>query len=416
MTPKLRDAALAALAFAVWPLAAASLPTTKPEDVGLSSERLERIHEMIMRHVEAHDISGAVTIVARRGRIAHFAAHGLMDVASTRPMDKEALFRLASTTKPVTAVAVLILMEEGRLLLTDPVAKYIPEFKGAKVAVPNPPGSAERYSTVQANRDITILDLLTHTSGLASDGITTPDFAKLVNARTPAESLADYIPRLGSLPLEFQPGSKWRYSGLAGFETLGRIVEIASGMPFDRFLRQRLFEPLGMKDTMFAIPEKETTRLVTVYRRAADGLHPPDRPLPLGSATFFSGAAGLTSTASDYLRFAQMLVGGGQIDGKRILSPRTVDLMMTNQVGELFNGQIGRPPAGVGFGLGGEVVVSAVDARLRKPDGSYGWDGAFGTYWWINRKEQMAAIFFLQTPGRAIHQEFDNAVSQAIVD
>ena len=416
MTTNSRVAALAALAFAVWPLAAASLPIAKPEDVGLSSERLERIQEMIMRHVEAHDISGAVPLVARRGRIAHFAAHGFMDLASKRPMEKEALFRLASTTKPVTAVAVLILMEEGKLLLTDPVAKYIPEFKGSKVAVPNPPGSAERYSTVPANREITILDLLTHTSGLGSDGITTPDFAKLVNARKPEESLADYIPRLGSLALEFQPGTKWRYSGLAGFETLGRIVEIASGMTYDRFLRQRLFEPLGMKDTMFAVPEKDAGRLVTVYRRAADGLHPPDRPLPLGSGTFFSGAAGLTSTAPDFLRFAQMLVGGGQIDGKRILSPRTVDLMMSNQVGELFQGQIGRPPAGVGFGLGGEVVLSAVEARLRKPDGSYGWDGAFGTYWWINRKEQMAAIFFIQTPGRAIHHEFDNAVSQAIIE
>jgi CubicO group peptidase (beta-lactamase class C family) len=238
------------------------------------------------------------------------------------------LFRLASTTKPVTAVAVLILMEEGKLLLTDPVAKYIPEFKGAKVAMANPPGSAERYSTVPANREITIIDLLTHTSGLASDGITTPDFARLVNARKPTESLADYIPRFGSLPLDFQPGARWHYSGLAGFETLSRIVEIASGMPFDRFLKQRLFGPLGMTDTVFDVPEKDAGRLVTVYRRAADGLHPPDRPLPLGSRTFFSGAAGLTSTASDYLRFAQMLVNGGQIDGKRILSPRTVDLML----------------------------------------------------------------------------------------
>jgi CubicO group peptidase (beta-lactamase class C family) len=416
MTTNLRGAGLGILAFAVWPLAAASLPTAKPEDVGLSSERLQRIHEMILRHIEAHDISGAVTIVARRGRVAHFEAHGLMDIASRRPMDKDALFRLASTTKPVTAAAVLILLEEGRLLLTDPVARYISEFRLPKVAVANPPGSAERYSTVQADREVTILDLLTHTSGVASDGITTPDFAKLVNARKPAESLADFIPRLGALPLDFQPGTKWRYSGLAGFETLGRIVEIASGMPFDRFLKQRLFEPLGMNDTMFAVPETDASRLVTVYRRAADGLHPPDRPLPLGSSSYFSGAAGLTSTASDYLRFAQMLVNGGELAGRRILSPRTVDLMLTNQVGELFCGQIGRPPKGVGFGLGGEVVLSAADARLRKPDGSYGWDGAFGTYWWVNRKEQMAVIFFIQTPGRAIHHEFDNAVSQAIID
>lgn len=416
MTIPCRGALLAALVSAAWPVAAASLPAAKPEEVGLSTERLARIHEMVMRHVEAQDFSGAVTIVARRGRIAHFEAHGLMDIASRKPMAKDALFRLASTTKPVTAAAVLILLEEGKLRLTDPVAKYIPEFKGAKVATANPPGSPERYATASAARDITIVDLLTHTSGLGAGGVTTPDFAKLISARKPTDALADFIPRLGALPLDFQPGAQWRYSGLAGFEVLGRIVEIASGIPFDRFLRERLFEPLGMADTTFYVAEKDVPRLVTVYRKVPDGLHPPDTPLPLGSRTYFSGAAGLASTAEDYLRFAQMLANGGELNGKRILSPRTVDLMCSNHVGELFGGQLGRPAKGVGFGLGGEVIVSAVDGRMRRPDGSYGWDGAFGTHWWINRKEQIAAIFFIQTPGRAPHYDFDNAVSQAIID
>jgi CubicO group peptidase (beta-lactamase class C family) len=416
MNTTLRGAVLGVLTLALWPLAAASLPTAKPEDVGLSSERLQRIHEMVMRHVEAHDISGAVSIIARRGRIAHFEAHGMMDLDSKRPMQKDALFRLASTSKPVTAVAVLMMLEEGKLLLTDPVAKYIPEFKGTKVAMPASPGAAERYSTTAASRDITILDLMTHTSGLGSSGVTNADFAKLIAARKPTDTLADFIPRLGALPMDFQPGTQWRYSGQAGFDTLGRIVEIVSGMPFDRFLRERLFTPLGMNDTMFTVAEKDATRLATVYRRAPDGLHKPDPPLPLGSSAYFSGAGGLISTAEDYLRFAQMLVNGGQLNGKRILSPWTVDLMLSNQVGELFLGQIGRPPKGVGFGLGGEVVLNAVEARLRKPNGSYGWDGAFGTYWWVNRKEQMATIFFIQTPGRAIHHDFDNAVSQAVIE
>lgn len=397
-------------------LAAASLPTAKPEEVGLSAERLQRIHEMVMRHVEARDISGAVTLVARRGKVAHFEAHGLMDLERKRPMAKDALFRLASTSKPVTAAAVLILMEEGKLSLNDTVAKYLPEFKGSKVAIANPADAKERYSTVAANHDITIFDLLTHTSGLASGWITNLDFSKLIAARKPTESLAEFVPRLGALPLDFQPGTAWRYSGLAGFDTLGRIVEIASGMPFDRFLRERIFGPLGMNDTMFSVGEKDAGRLVTIYRRAPDGLHPPDTPLPLGSKTYFSGSAGLISTAEDYLRFAMMLANGGALGGKRILSPSTVDLMLSNQVGGLFNGQIGRPSKGVGFALGGEVVMDAVDARLRKPNGSYGWDGAWGTYWWANRKEQMAAIFFIQTPGRAIHQDFDNAVSQAVVE
>jgi CubicO group peptidase (beta-lactamase class C family) len=414
------------LSLILLPLAAASLPVAKPEDAGFSSERLQRIHEAIMRRVDAGDISGAVTLVARRGHLIHFEAHGLMDIESKKPMTKDALFRLASSSKPITAAAILILMEEGKLKLTDPVSKYIPEFRNSKVAVEavrtaapmsdQGPGSGDKYYTVPASRDIAIIDLLTHTSGLASGGITGPDVQKLLQARTPTETLADFIPRLGTLALDFQPGTEWRYSGLAGFDTLGRIVEIVSGSPFDQFLRQRLFEPLGMDNTWFNVPEKEQARVVTIYNRTADGLRKPTAPLRIGSPVYFSGAGGLTSTASDYLQFAQMLCNGGQLNGKRILSPWTVDLMTSNNVGDLFEGQIGRPPKGVGFGLGGEVVVSAVDARMRKPNGSYGWDGAFGTYWWVNRKEQMAVVLFVQTPGRSLQYDFDNAVSQAVIE
>jgi len=411
--------------FVLLPLAAASLPVAKPEEVGLSTERLQRIHEMVMRRVEAHDISGAVTIVARRGRVVHFEAHGLMDLEAKKPMTKEALFRLASSSKPITAAAVLILMEEGKLKLTDAVARYIPEFKNSKVAVEavrgavpmsdSAPGAGERYFTIPANHDITIIDLLTHTSGLASGGITAPDFQKLQQSRKPTDTLADFIPRLGSLPIDFQPGSQWRYSGTAGFDTLGRIVEIVSGSTFDQFLRERLFEPLGMNDTFFNIPEKDAARVATIYRKTANGLE-KGATLAIGSRAYFSGAGGLTSTAEDYLKFAQMLSNGGQLNGKRILSPWTVETMLSNNVGDLFNGQIGRPPKGVGFGLGGEVVVNAVEARLRKPNGSYGWDGAYGTYWWVNRKEQMVAVLFVQTPGRSLQYDFDNAVSQAVIE
>ena len=420
----LRAAALVPLI--LLPLAAASLPAAKPEDAGLSSERLQRIHEMIMRRVEAGDISGAVTMVARRGRVVHFEAHGLMDIAAKKPMTKDALFRLASSSKPITAAAILMLMEEGKLKLTDPVSKYIPEFKDSKVAVEavrtaapmtdQGPGTGDRYYTVPANHDITIIDLLTHTSGLGSGGLTGPDVQKLLQARTPTETLADFIPRLGGLALDFQPGTQWRYSGLAGFDTLGRIVEIVSGAAYDQFLRQRLFTPLGMDNTWFTVPRKEQARLATIYNRTPDGLRPPDAPFRIGSPAYFSGAGGLVSTAQDYLQFAQMLCNGGQLNGKRILSPWTVDMMMSNNVGDLFQGQIGRAPKGVGFGLGGEVVVSAVDARLRKPNGSYGWDGAYGTYWWVNRKEQMAVVLFVQTPGRSLQYDFDNAVSQAVIE
>ena len=415
--------ALAGLPLA-WCLAAASLPVSKPEDVGLSSERLQRIHEMVMRHVEAHDISGAVTIVARKGHVVHYEAHGLMDIESKKPMTKDALFRLASSSKPVTTVAILILLEEGKLKLTDPVSKFIPEFRDSRVAIafqPPPvpmsdgsPAAASPYYTMPASRDITIIDLLTHGSGLASGGITDADFQKLMKDRKPTDTLADFIPRLGALPLDFEPGTAWRYSGLAAFDTLGRIVEIVSGMSFDRFLRERLFEPLDMSDTGFNVPEKDAARRVTIYRHTGTGLERmTNSPLFYGGA-YFSGAAGLTSTAADYYKFAQMLCNGGILNGKRILSPWTVDLMLSNNVGDLFNGQSGRAPKGMGFGLGGEVVMNAAEARLRKPNGSYGWDGAFGTYWWVNRKEQMAVVFFIQTPGRSLQYDFDNSVSQAV--
>jgi CubicO group peptidase (beta-lactamase class C family) len=341
-------------------------------------------------------------------------------------MTKDALFRLASSSKAITAAAIMILLDEGKLKLTDPVSKYIPEFKNSRVAVEavptaapmadGGPGTGPSYYTVPANHDIMIIDLLTHTSGLASGGLTSPDVQKLLQARTPNDSLADFIPKLGALALDFQPGTQWRYSGLAGFDTLGRIVEIASGMPFDQFLRHRLFEPLGMNSTWFNVPEKEQSRLATMYNRTATGLQKPTAPARARSQSYFSGSAGLTSSAEDYLLFAQMLCNGGELNGKRILSPWTVDLMLSNNVGDLFNGQSGRAPKGVGFGLGGEVILNATEARVRKPNGSYGWDGAFGTYWWVNRKEQMVVVLFVQTPSRARQYDIDNAVSQAVIE
>ena len=390
----------------------------------MSTERLQRIHETVMRLVQEQNISGAVTLVARRGKLVHFEAHGLMDIEAKKPMTKDALFRLASSSKPITAAAIMILLDEGKLKLTDPVSKYIPEFKNSKVAVEavrtappmadGGPVTGPAYYTVPANHDITIIDLLTHTSGLASGGLTSQDVRNL--ARTPTDTLADVIPRLGALALDFQPGTQWRYSGGVGFDTLGRIVEVASGMPFDQFLRQRLFEPLGMNSTWFNVPEKEQSRLATMYNKTPTGLQKAAASTRPRSQSYFSGAAGLTSSAEDYLLFAQMLCNGGVLNGKRVLSPWTVDLMLSNNVGELFNGQSGRAPKGVGFGLGGEVILNNVEARVRKPSGSYGWDGAFGTYWWVNRKEQMAVVLFVQTGGRARQYDFDNAVSQAVIE
>ena len=325
-------------------LSAASLPTAKPEDVGISSERLQRVREAVVRRVEAKELAGAVTLVARRGSVVQHEAIGVMDLDSKQPMAKDTLFKLASSSKPVTAVAVLMLMEEGKLKLTDPVAKYIPEFKNARVTVeverlPEPmadrPSTAEKTYTVPADREFTIVDLLTHTSGLASGGPSAAEFMKLFRARKPTDTLADFIPRIAALPLDFQPGTRWRYSGLAAFDTLGRIVEIVSGLTFDEFLRTRLFQPLGMNDTFFNVPEKDQSRLATIYSHTEKGLEKPANPLVIGTPTYFSGAGGLVSTVADYFQFAQMLCNGGQLNGKRILSPWTVDLMLSNNVGDL---------------------------------------------------------------------------------
>jgi len=416
----------------VFPLCAANVPAGSPESVGVSTERLARIHEAMMRHIEAGEISGAVTLVARRGRIVHFEAHGLMDLESKRPMVKDAVFRLASMSKPVTAVAVLTMIEEGKIRLADRVSKFIPEYKDMKVAVPNPAtgmpgaipgtpggtpgrGAVPQFYTVPAFRELTVLDLLTHTSGIAS-GVISNSESNRIAPRGPTDTLADYIPRIAAAPLEFQPGSQWAYSGLAGPDVLCRIVEIVSGQSFDQFLKTRIFDPLEMKDTAFYPSESGQQRLVTLYQRSPNGLQKAANQMALSSKTYFSGASGLTSTAEDYLQFAQMLVNGGVLNGKRILSPKTVELMASNHVGDMFNGKLGRPSHGMGFGFLVAVVQDSVAAGLRLSNGSFGWDGAFGTQVWIDPKEKMVTIVMIQTQVPLVQRDFENAVMQALID
>jgi CubicO group peptidase (beta-lactamase class C family) len=392
---------------------AAVLPKAPPEQVAMSADRLQRIHGAIQPYIDDGRLAGVVTLVARRGRLVHFEAQGLADVGAKTPMRKDAIFRMASCSKPVTAVAVLMLMEEGKLRLDDPVSRFIPEFKNLKVAIAKPGGEVD---LVPAARPITIHDLLTHTSGLGSGGAGAKATTKIMETREPGEKLADFIPRLGAAPLDFQPGSQFRYSGLAGFDTLGRVVEIASGQTYDEFLRHRVFEPLGMKDTFFVVPEDRRDRLAALYQGTPKGLVKMDTPGFLNSKTYFSGAGGLYSTAEDYARFAQMLLNGGQLGGQRLLSPRTVSLMASNHVGTLFGGQLGRPAQGVGFGLSVEVVLDAVQAGWRRSNGSYGWDGAFGTIFWVDPKEQLIAVLLVQRSGRDVHHDFENAIMQAIVE
>lgn len=409
---RLTHGVLAVLSLLTVPLLAGQVPTAQPEDVGFSSERLPRIHEAIQRHIDAGDVTGAVTLVARRGHIAHFEAHGVMDIESNTPMRKDAVFRIMSMTKPVTAVAVLMMLEEGKLRLNDHVSTFIPAFKDLKVSAAPTQGSsadagnrAEPTAVVPANREITIRDLLTHSSGMVRNA-----------NRTPADSLATYVPTLAAVPLAFQPGTQWAYSGLAGPDVLARVVEIVSGQSYDEFVRTRIFEPLGMKDTMYYPSDDVRPRVVTLYRQTEHGFEKDPDPDRISSRTYFSGGAGLISTAQDYLQFAQMLANGGTLNGTRFLSPRTVELMASNHVGDMFNGKLRFPEHGFGFGLLVARMQDNVAAGWRLPNNSFGWFGAYGTQVWINRDEELVTLLMTQNLNYEVQRDFENAVVQALVD
>jgi len=390
----------------------------------MSTERLQRIHQAIQRHIDVGAISGAVTLVARNGKIVHFQAHGLMDLETKKSMVPDAIFRIASMTKPITGVAVMMMVEEGKIRLNDPVSKFIPEFKDTQVAVardsisPRPSGQRrgdpDSY-LVPAYREITIRDLMTHTSGLISGGIGAREAAKL-NLKSPTDTLATYVPKLGAVALDFQPGTQWAYSGAAGPEVLGRIVEIVSGQAYDQFLRTRIFDSLGMKDTFFYPPDDRRSRLVTLYDKSPNGLPKSANQDGFSSKTFFGAGGGLMSTAEDYLQFAQMLCNGGKLNGKVLLSPRTVQLMASNHVDELFNGKLGRPARGMGYGLLVGVVEDSVASGLRVSTGSFGWDGAYGTQAWIDPTKKLVTIVMIQTQVTAVQRDFENAVMQAIME
>ena len=424
-----RSLLLTALLALVLPLlsTARELPTAKPEAIGLSGERLARIDSVLQQHIKDGAIFNAVALVARDGKLVHARAYGTLDLQGRTPMPMDALFRMASSSKPVTSVAVLMLAEEGKLRLTDPVSRFIPSFKNLKVAVPKPgtvapptlppgapvTGPKPDADLVPAQREVTIRDLLTHTSGLMSGGLG----MRVSNdiQRKPADTLADFIPHLGNAALDFQPGTRWSYSAAAGFETLGRIVEIASGQPFDQFLAQRIFAPLDMRDTQFVVPAAKQGRMNQMYRRDAQGQWQPGAASPFDSTVYFSGGGGLVSTARDYLRFEQMLLNGGQLDGQRLLSPRSVEQMRTNHVGELFHGMRGNED-GMGFGLGIAVTLDETVAVWRRSVGSAGWYGAFGTISWNDPREGIAAVLMLQQSVPAVQNDFGTLVMQAIVE
>jgi CubicO group peptidase (beta-lactamase class C family) len=406
---------------AVLPLSSAG-PTARPEDVGLSSERLQRVNALVKRHLDATSFAGAVTLVARNGRIAHLQAHGMADLEAKKPMQTDQMFRIMSMTKPVVGVAVMMLVEEGKVRLADPVSKFIPDLQGLSAVVlnsdgrvaPAPSGSvvaAMPGRIVPADREVTVRDLLTHTSGLMSGGMSASSNNDVMPKA--GETVAQIMPRLKKVPLDFQPGTRWAYSGQFGFDVLLRVVEVASGMPFDQFARQRIFDPLGMRDTTF-YPMDANPRLATLYEQASGALRKASNPAFM-NGVYLSGGGGLYSTAEDYLQFASMLLNRGQLDGKRLLSTRGVDVMSSVFAPDTLPGRL----AGEGYGLGVRVVDNPAARNTYLSKGSFGWSGAFNTHFFIDPTERIIGMFMTQVVGLAsrgeIRDDFETAVMQSIV-
>ena len=388
-----------------------------PEQVGFSKERLARIRPQLEKYVEDNRLAGGTALIARHGKVIYFETFGVMDKESGGPMTKDAIFRIYSMTKPIVAVAALTLYEEGKFSLLDPVSKYLPEFSDMKVVVPAADGAP--WHTVAAERPILILDLLRHTSGMNNRGPKDAN-GELIFARLDirSHSLADGIKLLASAPLVHQPQSGFDYS--PGPDVIGRLIEVWSGMPLDQYLEERIFRPLHMTDTGFWVPEAKWSRLATLYDRGAndkivratgdaqDGykMKPP----------FLSGAGGLVSTTSDYLRFAQMLLNRGQLDGVRILSPKSIELMTSDLLGDLpiFDG-----PMLPGYGFGLSVAVNRGPAKTATigSAGEYYWEGAAASLFFVDPSEDLLTVFMIQKrEGIAISREYKRMVYQAIVE
>jgi CubicO group peptidase (beta-lactamase class C family) len=412
---------LIALALA-GPLAAQSLPLGNPATLGFSPARLARIDRVMQQAVDSGRVAGVVTLIARHGKLAYLRAFGSADREAGRRMTTDALFRIASQTKAITSVAVMMLVEEGRLGLNDPVSRYLPSFAGSTVATKTDTGVV----ILPAAQPITIRDLLTHTAGISygTDALIAEQYRAA--GLGPAagwgwytadkdEPICVTMDRLGTLPKAAQPRRGFVY----GYNTdiLGCVVERISGEPLDHFFRSRIFAPLGMRDTDFFPPANAANRLAAVYAMTEGLVRAPDGPMGqgdylVGPRRSFAGGAGLVSTAADYARFLQMLLNGGILDGARILSPMTVSLMTTDQIDSLYGGK------GSGFGLGFSVLESPGLAGQYGSVGRYGWGGAYGTTYWVDPAQDLVAVFMMQLLPRGnvdIADRFQALVYQAIV-
>src|SRR5258706_2544958 len=394
----------------------------KPEENGISSERLMRIDQVLSDYVAKGYIPGAVALIVRNGKIVYEKSFGFSDVENKTALKNDNIFRIASQSKAITSLAVMMLWEEGKFSLDDPISKYIPEFKDPKVLITfNEKDSS--FATEPAKSEITIRQLLTHTSGIDYAGIGSKEMKAIyANAGVPSgignndALLADKIKILAKLPLKHNPGEKWTY-GLNS-DVLGYFVEVLSGLSFDEFLRQRVFKPLGMNDTYFYLPKEKQNRLVSLYETKENKLlkaatrvfDKVDPNYPNTPGKYFSGGAGLSSTVEDYAKFLQLFLNKGEYNGVRLLGRKTVELMLTNQLKSPITNQVG-----LGFGL--ETVEN--DYQSPFSIGSFSWGGAFNTHYWADPKEKLIGIIFTNiynTPHWSIGDKYKALVYQAVVD
>lgn len=384
---------------------ASPLPQTRAEAQGMSSARLQRLHDYLRQATDANGYLGAVSLVARNGRIVDWQAYGDRDLAHGRPMTKDSIFRIYSMTKTVTSVAVMMLVEEGKLTLEDPLSRYLPGFDKPQVLVG---GTAAAPKLRPADKPVTLHALLTHTAGFPA-GLHGEEAATAWMERINphgARDLREFAERMSRVPLAADPGTRFGYDG-ASLELMARVVEVASGQSFESFLQQRIFDPLRMRDTGFSVPAAQRSRVVDITRMGDDGrlvldtgpsaIHPG---APLNAYT--SGAGGLYSTAGDYARFAQMLLDGGTLDGHTLLGRKTVELMMQNHL-TMLNPPVTQFSAAEGFGIGGSVVIDAARRGQLGSNGQYGWTGAASTYYTVDPHEHLVAILMLQHLPRDDH-------------
>ena len=381
------------------------LPRATPEEVGMSGVRLNKVGDVVQELIDEGRIQYAVVGVARRGKVVYFEAQG---VSNQEPVQKDAMFHMASSTKPILGVAAMMVIEEGLISPSDPVEKYIPEFKGIKVAVLDEKADKKTsgkkglkkesgYRLVDAHRPVTIHDLLTHTSGISGRSL-----GRTREIQHEGDTLATWIPIVAEGPLNFQPGTRWGYGG--GLDVVARVIEIVSGMPFNDFVQKRIFDPLDMKDTHWVVPKDKLHRMLVFVEGKAGT-----------PTTYFSGSWGLVSTARDYLHFEQMLVNKGELFGNRLLKPESVEMMSTGQAGDLFDNG-GKGGAGVAFGYTVSITVDPVLANTGRSAGAFGWGGAAGTVSWTDPKEELAVAIMVQRLTKDLPLRIAEAIGAAIDD